>query len=334
MSDKSHETMATIPPPMPPEIAAAIVKVMSKVERIEKDAEASGSRRFRYASVDQFYELLGPLMADAGILTLAHEGDIVVAERVTTDDRGGERRSSWLNVVFYIWIYHATGVSYGPIKREIQIIASGPQSYGMGPSFVVKYFLRDLFKVPTGEEEVDNHPKNGLPSQQQERPRDPPKETRDPPKETREKEKGDAHIRAYADKCAQEWAACKSQADMGAWWSANQEERRKWFGDPSRPEYIKFKDAFQAHGAKLPEKSDAKPKDDIPGFQGDAARQSESQIRMNFKAALVRCIDRDGCNDAFIKEIEPHEKSLSKTFLDEMYKMLQARGDALEKSGG
>ena len=110
------------------------------------------------------------------------------------------------------------------------------------------------------------------------------------------------------------------------------------------PLYKEFKASFEEAGKKLPEKIEPakttvtsgngapadKPKDDIPEFQGDA-RPSESSIRMNFKAALVRCVGRDDCNDAFIKHVEPFEKGLPKPFVDEMYKLLQERIDVVDK---
>jgi hypothetical protein len=62
---------------------------------------------------------------------------------------------------------------YGPIRRNQQVSATGPQSYGASEAYVEKYFLRNLFKIPTGELDADAEPQEGLPPK-----RTPPK----PPK--------------------------------------------------------------------------------------------------------------------------------------------------------
>ena len=64
--------------PMPPEIAAGIVKVQASIKRLAKESENRYSH-YNYASIDAFLEAVGPLEAEAGIFTLADE----VSEEVT-----------------------------------------------------------------------------------------------------------------------------------------------------------------------------------------------------------------------------------------------------------
>lgn len=323
---------------MPAEIAVAVLDVMAKVKALEKDAQTQGGSKFKYTSVDQFFELLGPLMAAAGIFTLLHETGAVIEQRTTSFDNGGSKTSMWMTTDYEIWIYHKSGVAYGPVMRKIQVLASGPQSYGMGPSYVEKYFLRSLFKVPTGDDDADNHPKNGLPA------------TRDY-RETREREperaKDESHaeaekaVRAYIAECKAEWAHAISQEEMAKWWHETKEARAARFTGNDDPLYKEFKQSFVEAGKKLPEKSPAptissgkpaedKPKDNLPEFSGDG-RPSESSIRMNFKTALIKCVGRDDCNEEFIKFVEPYEKGLPKPFVDEMYALLQERIGVVEK---
>ena len=323
----TEETAIPVVLPMPPEIAVAVLDVMSKVKALEKDASTTGGSKFKYTSVDQFFELLGPLMATAGIFTVLHELNAVIDQRTTTFDNGGSKTSTWMTTEYAIWIYHKTGTAYGPVMRKIQVVASGPQSYGMGPSYVEKYFLRSLFKVPTGDEDADNHPKSGLP---------------DTRKDTREDDRLEAEKRALAftETCKAEWAKFRSQEELATWWKPAIERMNAVFQGKGDPLYENFKKQFAEAGAKLPEKAPGgaaagghttdKPKDNLPEFTGDG-RPSESSIRMNFKAALQRTVGRDDCNEAFIKHVEPYEKSLPKPFLDEMYKLLQARCDEVEK---
>ena len=334
MSDQVETLPAAIP--MPPEIAIAVLDVMSKVKALGKDAQATGTARFKYTSVDQFFELLGPLMSAAGIFTLLHETGATIEQRTTTFDNGGSKTSTWMTTDYEIWIYHKSGVAYGPVQRKIQVIASGPQSYGMGPSFVEKYFLRSLFKIPTGDDDADAHPQNGLPAT---REREPAK--RDD-HAIAQQEAADAEVRAYIGECKGRWATMRSQAELAAWWKENFPGFSARFRGKEDPLWIKFKEDFSEVGAKLPAEGAKttitsgagapadKPKDDIPEFQGDG-RPSGASIRMNFKAALVRCVGRDDCNEAFIKHVEPFEKSLPKPFTDELYALLQKRIDEVEK---
>lgn len=145
--------------------------------------------------------------------------------------------------------------------------------------------------------------------------------------------------RAFMEDAKQTWAKLRSQEECGAWWASTKEARIAAFPDRSEAnkDYKEFAVAFAQVGAKLPEKTPVttngateKPKDDIPAFKGDAGRPSEANIRMDFKAALIKAIDRDGANDAFIKHIEPHEKGLPKAFLDEMCALLAKRCDEVK----
>jgi ERF superfamily protein len=155
--------MSESTPTMPPEIAKAIVAVMSEVKKLGKEG-TNTFQRYKFTSVDQFYEALGPLMASHGIFDVAIERSCVVETRETVTDRGEVKKGAWLIADYDFWLYHESGSSYGPIPRHIQVQASGPQSYASAQSFAEKYFLRNLLKVPTGDvDEIDQSDKQGLP---------------------------------------------------------------------------------------------------------------------------------------------------------------------------
>ena len=155
MSDVSYN--------MPPDIAKAIVKVMGDIKKLGKDAR-NDHGKYNYVSVDQFFDQIGKLLNEAGIFTLVDECNCETSIRTTVDSYGKEKSSAWLTSHYDIFIYHESGVAHGPIKRTIQVSASGPQSYGAGISYVEKYFLRSLFKIPTGEQDADADAQEGLPA--------------------------------------------------------------------------------------------------------------------------------------------------------------------------
>jgi hypothetical protein len=56
---------------------------------------------------------------------------------------------------------------YGPIRTNVTVKAQGPQAYASAKSYAEKYFLRQIFKVPTGEKvDADMHDKTILPDVQ------------------------------------------------------------------------------------------------------------------------------------------------------------------------
>ena len=146
---------------MPPEIAKAIVKVMGEVKKLGKDADNKHGG-YKYVSVDQFFDQIGALMHGAGIFVVVDETACETASRETVDAYGKVKVSNWLTSHYDISIFHDSGAQFGPIKRTIQVQSTGPQSYGSAISYVEKYFLRSLFKIPTGEQDADAQ--EGLPA--------------------------------------------------------------------------------------------------------------------------------------------------------------------------
>lgn len=148
---------------MPPAIAQAIVAVMSEVKKLGKEG-TNTFQRYKFTSVDQFYEVLGPLMASRGLFDVAFERSSQVEVREAVDDRGQTKKSAWLTAEIDFWLFHESGASFGPIARHIQVPATGAQSYASAQSYAEKYFLRNLFKVPTGDiDEIESSEASGLP---------------------------------------------------------------------------------------------------------------------------------------------------------------------------
>jgi hypothetical protein len=126
---------------MPPEIASSIVKVAGNIKMVVKD-HLNKHGGYNYASVDNFYSDMGPILSDAGLIILMNELE-------------SKSDGKWLHITFAIHIYHSSGKSYGPVIRTQGVMANGPQAYAAAQSFTEKYFLRSLFKIPTGEAETD-----------------------------------------------------------------------------------------------------------------------------------------------------------------------------------
>lgn len=163
----TETTVAAAHPPvakLPPEVATAIVTVARGVKAVAKNG-TNEHGKYMFASVDDFYDAVGPLMAEAGLFTWA---DMTRAETFdsapVTDKYGNVKITSWLNIEFDISLVHASGAMSTPVKREVTVVASGPQSYASAESFITKYFIRNLFKIPTGDYDADNDAKSELPT--------------------------------------------------------------------------------------------------------------------------------------------------------------------------
>ena len=219
---------------MPKEIASAIVSVMGKVERLGKDTRNEHGR-YNYVSVDSFFEQIGHLMSDAGIFVVLNEVASSVENRESIDSYGKAKISAWLNCEYEAIIYHASGVSYGPIKRTIQVVASGPQAYGSAMSFVEKYFLRGLFKIPTGEPDADADVQHGLPEKSPQR---------------RAAAHDDA-ASAYVAKARSDMMCMGTPGELRAWWEQSSKDRERAGVNKGTPAYAELFDAFVAFGKSL-----------------------------------------------------------------------------------
>ena len=138
-------------PWMPKSVAAAVVHVTRNISKLHRN-ERNKYAEYNYVSIDAFYEALGPLMADAGIFT-------IVDEASSTIDKG------ILLSCYEIYLVSENGEMHGPIRTNVAVKAAGPQAYASAKSYAEKYFLRQIFKVPTGEKvDADMHDKEILPN--------------------------------------------------------------------------------------------------------------------------------------------------------------------------
>lgn len=219
-------------PSMPPEIAKAVVAVMAQITPLSKDSKNS-FQKYSYVSVDQFYEQVGRLMAGAGLFVVAFEKTMDVSKRQTTDDRGQTKESVWLSAVYDLFLYHETGSQFGPIERSITVPASGAQAYASALSFVEKYFLRSLLKIPTGEADEDAAEKRDLPANRR-----------------ADSESLDSR-RYFLAQAKRDWKGLSTEAGMKTWWQDNKGRMNSIFDGIDDPVYVELKEAYVARGVEL-----------------------------------------------------------------------------------
>lgn len=298
-------TIAPSRPKMPPEIAKAIVAVMATIKPLEKDGD-NKFQKYKYVSVDQFYELVGRAMASAGIFLMAFENKIEV------HDRGN---ASWLSVVFDLFVYHESGAEFGPIQRTTQVVASGPQSYASAQSFVEKYFLRALFKIPTGDSEPDAEEKRTLPAAGA----------------ADGKARADAKL-AFLERAKIDISVIKDVPTLEKWWEAEDPRMLKIFDGTDDPMFKQVQDVWASRGkailaaAKTTKKTEEVPFEKGPTpASGTPPRPSINVLRLNYKDALREAKTEDEAQAAYIKWIEPHEAAFSAQETEEFSRFLRTR---------
>jgi hypothetical protein len=139
-------------PAMPVSIAKAIVGVCRRVKVLGYDGKNT-DQKYAFTSVDVFLASVGEWCAAEGLAVLPEE---VRAERVvlgeTTNRYGELKREEVLSATYRFWLIHEDGAVWQhPMDRRIEVRWNGPQGYGSAESYVLKRFLRALFKVPTGD---------------------------------------------------------------------------------------------------------------------------------------------------------------------------------------
>lgn len=131
---------------MPAVIAAAIKAVMSKVKTLPKD-DRNEFAKYNYASADKFFEVIGPLQADAGLILLQNQADWEIKAV-------GTRHLLFIDFDFYLT--HETGAMWAmPLRRTVNVDAGGAQAWGQAQTYALKQLQRSLFLVPTGEADAD-----------------------------------------------------------------------------------------------------------------------------------------------------------------------------------
>jgi len=134
---------------MPKAVAARVIAASRNIKKLHHD-KRNDFASYNYVSVDSFYEAVGPIIAEAGLF--------IIMDEVSAAVTGG-----MLTCNYDIYLVAEEGDSYGPIHRQVTVKAAGPQAYASCQSFAEKYFLRQMFKIPTGEKDADADEKITLP---------------------------------------------------------------------------------------------------------------------------------------------------------------------------
>lgn len=128
----------------PTAISNSLFEIQSKVKRLVHDSQ-NNHQHYKYVSVDAYYEFIRPLLNAAGLMIIPNE-----------EDAGLSPDGKTLKIVFAFTILHKDGDVWDfPIRRTVYLPYHGAQSCGSALSYADKFIMRTLFKIPTGEYEVE-----------------------------------------------------------------------------------------------------------------------------------------------------------------------------------
>lgn len=248
-------------PKMPPEIAKAVIAVMKKIKQLGVD-EKNAHGGYNYVSVDKFFDHVGRLMAEADLFNVVNEVSSVTERKEATDNYGKTKVSNWMTCTYEIFLFHASGAEYGPIRRTVQVAATGPQSYGSAMSFAEKYFLRGLFKIPTGEQDADQDAQLGLPQSCANGG-------------ARRDDDGHANaVSTYVKNSKKRIAEFTDLDALKEWWADQDKMMRGLFDSENDAKFQDLRAAYIKHGTAL------KAKDSAPATNGTTHAQKTNGAHM------------------------------------------------------
>lgn len=135
------------------EVIESIIKTSNELGSLRKEAEnVSGPRHYGYVPIDTFYEKVAPIARSNGLTWKAREVYSGLVEHM-----GSRGTTNALLVTYEFDLLHGpTGTIWGNFYRmSIFHPLQGAQTAGSAISYAEKQFMREVFKIVTGEQDAD-----------------------------------------------------------------------------------------------------------------------------------------------------------------------------------
>ena len=143
---------------MPPSIVRAIAEIQRSIESVSRDGNNTHGN-YQFASTDAVYAALSRKMGEVGLTILTLEDD---PEFKVVDGPKGPQR--WCRFKFQFVLATEEGTWTDTMcTRSLYIQILGPQTHMAAQSYAEKSFLRSLFKLPTGDLDLDQLPSDATP---------------------------------------------------------------------------------------------------------------------------------------------------------------------------
>lgn len=133
-------------------IVKAVCAVQIGMEAVKKDSRNQHGG-YNFASTDSIYAELTRRLAAAGLMILCLEDEQPEIQRVEKDGK----TSQWGRFSFSFVLATEEATWADPrSRRTLFIQITGPQTFQSAQSYAEKSYLRSLFKIPTGDHDLDS----------------------------------------------------------------------------------------------------------------------------------------------------------------------------------
>lgn len=137
--------------PIPGSIVKAMCAVQTTMEAVKK-SQRNQHGGYNFASTDDIYAALTRRMGEVGLSLIALEDECEIV-RVEKDGK----TSQWARLVYsYVLATETDTWSHRNLRRSLYIQVTGPQTFQAAQSYTEKSVMRSLFKVPTGDMDLDS----------------------------------------------------------------------------------------------------------------------------------------------------------------------------------
>jgi hypothetical protein len=141
---------------MPKSIVRAINSVQANVEAIAK-SQFNKMGGYKFASADDIYAAITRKMGQVGLVIMPLELEPPKIERVEKEGK----TSQWGRFRFGFMLACEDETWFDErSSRTLFIQLLGPQTFNAAESYAQKQFLRGLFKLPTGDMDLDSMPQD------------------------------------------------------------------------------------------------------------------------------------------------------------------------------
>lgn len=140
---------------IPSDIVKAICLVQSGMQAVKRDGKNSHGG-YQFASTDAVYAALTLKLAEVGLSILCLEEEVPEIKRIEGKDG---KTVQWGRFVFsFILATEQATWSDPRWRRTLYLQITGPQSFMAAQSYAEKALLRSLFKIATGDIDLDAMP--------------------------------------------------------------------------------------------------------------------------------------------------------------------------------
>lgn len=143
---------------IPKSIVKAICEIKRSLEAVAKTGR-NGHGGYNFSSTDDIYAALARKMGQVGLVIMPLEEKCEVVRIDKTDKDGKPVTVQWLNVEYSFVLATDEDTWSDPrSKRTLFIQITGPQTFQSATSYTEKAYLRSLFKIPSGDMDLDSMP--------------------------------------------------------------------------------------------------------------------------------------------------------------------------------